>query len=104
MDKEYIEQLDARNPLQVDFAVTGGFDFTTFRPPPTVPPPYYAEFKMKFTIPESLGVVHGVALMYYQFDKFMKERYGDVMAEYMARERGRRIDEPQTAPAPDTGK
>src|ERR1041384_779425 len=95
MDKEHIEQLDRRFPLRVDITVSGGFDFMAYGAAPKVPPPSYAEISMKFTVPQSLDLVEGVALMYCQFDKFMKKRYGAHVAEHMARERGRRIDEPQ---------
>jgi hypothetical protein len=104
MDKERIEQLDRRYPLYVEMSVSGGYDFMSYGAAPKVPPPRYVEFQMKFTVPESLDLVEGVALMYFQFDKFMKERYGAHVAEYMAHERGRRIDEPQTEPGTDTGK
>lgn len=103
MDSKKIEYLDSRYPVQVEVSTHGGFGFMSMREAPRTPYPTSTLFKMTFTLPESIELAEGIALMYYQFDKFMKERYGVYVQQYQDSLRARRIDNSQTGPATDTG-
>jgi hypothetical protein len=52
------------------------------------------EFEMTFYAPHELDTVENVALMYFQFDQFMKERYGEYINQYREREQAKKIDTP----------
>lgn len=99
MTADELEYLDNRYPISVN--VMQG------------PPAYFPfsgailerplKYELCFSIPHELSTVEGVAMMYYQFDKFMKERYGDHIKEYQYAVRSKRIDLTQTEPGTDTG-
>lgn len=82
MSKFNIESEDSRYPLEIEY--------TQSRPYLSQCPPL--QIQMTFRLREGLGAVEGVALMYYQFDKFMKEYYGSTVNAYQESQRKKRIE------------
>jgi hypothetical protein len=85
-----LEYWDSIYPMDITISqrapdIDFSFQARTLRYPPV-------EFQMTFLAPNEMEAVQSIALMYYQFDKFMKERYGDLIAQYQERERAKRID------------
>jgi hypothetical protein len=99
MTENELEYLDKRYPIEV----------VTHQPAPVMmnfAKMHYErprEFQITFRNPPGLTVVESVAMMYYQFDKFMKDHYGDHIQAYQDQQRAKRIDLTQTEPGTDTG-
>lgn len=99
MTAEDLEYLDMRYPIEVNVRQDPP-DFLRFSRVHLEKP---LKYELIFSVPADLSTVEGVAMMYYQFDKFMKERYGDHIKEYQDAVRSKRIDLTQTEPGTDTG-
>ncbi len=88
-------------PVQVNMSYSADYeDF--FKPGPTMRQ-HNIIIEMTFNVPERLDIIEQAALMYCQFDNYMKERFGEYIRVYQDSQRGRRIDEHKTEPGTDTG-
>lgn len=95
MTKENIESLDIRFPLDYEIGINRDLDYDVlYKCGPTYNrrTERFTEWHITFKHPQDLEPIEQVALMYYQFDKLMKEKFIEIINDYLTRERSRRID------------